>query len=54
MKTLQGKKTYLSLAALVACSIARLSGVEIPDEVLITLGGLAGIFMRAGVKKTEK
>ena len=48
---LQGKKTYVTAAAMVALAVAEYAGVAIPASVWILLNGLGLGFLRQAVGK---
>lgn len=51
---LRGKKTYGTAFAVGLIAMLRSLGYEIPDGTLEMLGSLALIFLRSGIKNTEK
>lgn len=52
-KWLEGKRTYLTAAAILACGILSWRGVVIPEFVWAALAALGLGFLRAGVKRAE-
>lgn len=50
---LDGKRTYLTAATILACGILSWQGVTIPEFVWAALAALGLGFLRAGVKKAE-
>lgn len=50
-KLLDGKKTYLTAATILAVGILNAYGIEVPPFVWSALGALGLGFLRAGVKK---
>jgi uncharacterized membrane protein len=47
-------KTFIAAAFTIGTGIARALGVDIPEGTLEALLGLTAVFLRAGVKKSEK
>lgn len=52
-KLLEGKKSYLTAAAILVVGVLQLYGVEVPTFVWAALGALGLGFLRAAVKKAE-
>jgi|DEB19_MinimDraft_3_1074340.scaffolds.fasta_scaffold740566_1 hypothetical protein len=48
-KLIEGKKTYVTAAVMVALAVAEYSGVEVPTSVWILLNGLGLGFLRQAV-----
>ena len=50
---LEGKRTYLTAAAILVCGILSWRGVVIPEYIWAALAALGLGFLRAGVRKAE-
>jgi len=50
---MNGRKTYCTAAAIIACGVLRGAGVEIPEYVWAALAAMGLAWLRAGVKKAE-
>lgn len=51
MNILQGKKTYVTAAVMVALAVAEFTGVTVPSSVWLLLNGLGLGFLRQAVGK---
>lgn len=51
MNVLNGKKTYVTAAVMVALAIAEATGVAVPSSVWLLLNGLGLGFLRQAVGK---
>lgn len=52
-KLLDGKKTYLTAATILAVGVLNWQGIEVPPFVWAALAALGLGFLRQGVKKAE-
>ena len=52
LKWMDGKKTYVTAAAIVICGILKDQGVPIPEYVWYALAALGLAFMRDAVQKS--
>lgn len=53
-KFLEGKKTYITAAAVGICAVLKFLGVEIPEWIWPMLASFGLGFLRSGVDKTVK
>ena len=49
LKWLEGKKTYLTAAAILVCGVLTTQGIVVPEYIWAALAALGLGFLRAGV-----
>lgn len=51
LKLVEGYKTYLTAAAILACGVLTQQGIKVPEYCWAALAALGLAFLRAGVEK---